>query len=115
MRQQAELCNPQCYHLLNGVLTRSWDGLQQCFPAAKFQAALEYPFPSLRAHLKEQAVASRCQHEKVLGFPKAPLIQGLLWHAEIFLNVLQLWLHLLGFIRTLLVSIAVGDSALVEP
>lgn len=60
-------------------------------------------------------MASRCQHEKVLEFPKAPLIQGLLWHAEIFLNVLQLWLHLLGFIRTLLVSTAVGDSALVEP
>lgn len=49
-------------------------------------------------------MASRCQHEKVLGFPKAPLIQGLLRHAGIFLNVLQLWPDLLGFIRTFLVS-----------
>lgn len=71
--------------------------------------------PRGQAHLKEQAVASRCQHEKVLGFPKAPLIQGLLWHAGIFLNVLQLWLDLLGFIRTFLVSTAVSDSALLKP
>lgn len=66
-------------------------GSQWCFKST--QAALKYSLPRVAhgdKHLKEQAVASRCQHEKVLGLPKAPLIQGLLWHAGIFLNVLQL-------------------------
>lgn len=90
MRRSRALQPPEL-SFITGSLT--WGGLRGVLTLARGQGCL-----------KERAVASRCQHEKVLGFPKAPLIQGLLWHAGIFLNVLQLWPDLLGFIRTFLVS-----------